>query len=83
LETFEFSKSGHISRSMSSRHPGLALAKSINFRMCGRCAILLKNGLTTLHLEDCVSCVRGLREHFAIFFHTKHGSIKTGHLSGC
>jgi hypothetical protein len=34
-------------------------------------------------LEDSVGCARGLREHFAIFFHTKHGSIKTGHLSGC
>jgi len=36
-----------------------------------------------MRLEDSVGCARGLREHFAIFFHTKHGSIKTGHLSGC
>jgi hypothetical protein len=44
---------------------------------------LLKNGLTTMHLEDCVGCLRRLREHFAIFFHAKHDSIKTGHLFGC
>jgi hypothetical protein len=25
----------------------------------------------------------GLREHFTIFFHTKHGSIKMGHSFGC
>jgi hypothetical protein len=84
LEAFEFPKSGHISRSMSSMHPGLALAKSINFHRCRRCAILLKNGRAAMHFEDSVVCARGgLREHFTIFFHTKHGRIKTGHLSGC
>jgi len=83
LEAFEFPKIGHISRSMSCMHPGLALAKSINFRRCRRCAILLKNGRTTMHLEDCVGCARRLREHFAIFFHAMHGCIKTDHLPGC
>jgi hypothetical protein len=43
---------------MSSRHPGLALAKSINFRRFGRCAILLKNGRLATHLEGCVGCTR-------------------------
>ena len=43
----------------SSRHLRLALAKSINFRRCGRCAIVLKNGLTAIHFEGCAGCIRG------------------------
>jgi hypothetical protein len=35
-----------------------------------------------MHLEDCAGCARGLREHFTIVFHTKHGCIKEGHLPG-
>jgi hypothetical protein len=46
LGAIEFPKSGRITRSMSSRHPELALAKSINFRRCERCAVLLKKGRT-------------------------------------
>jgi hypothetical protein len=46
LEAIEFPKSGRITRRMSSRHPELALAKSINSRRCGRCAVLLKKGRT-------------------------------------
>ena len=59
MEAFEFPQSGHITRSTSSRHPGLALPKSVDSRKCGRCAILLKNGRLATHLEGCVGCTRG------------------------
>jgi hypothetical protein len=57
--------------------------QSINFCRVGRCAILLKNRRTAMHLEDCVGCASELRERFMIYFRMKHGSIKTGNLFDC